>query len=265
MEISHLHQLFIQSNGICTDTRKLKKGDIYFALKGPSFNGNDFALKALNAGAVYAVIDESLESKDQRLIHVDDALQALQQLARIHRRKLNIPILAITGSNGKTTNKELIAAVLSKKYKTHYTSGNLNNHIGVPLTLLSLNDEHEVAVVEMGANHIGEIAELCSIAEPDHALITSIGVAHLEGFGSMKGIRNGKKELFDYMVQTGGRSFINVSEPEVASLYEGSSDNAFIFGDEAHLPYWEITTLNPFVQQMVHSIELRAPSLRCDQ
>ncbi|MCP4124959.1 MAG: UDP-N-acetylmuramoyl-tripeptide--D-alanyl-D-alanine ligase [Bacteroidetes bacterium] len=262
MELSALYRSFLNSNGICTDTRKLEKGQLYFALKGPNFNGNKFAQSALDAGASYAVIDEVQDSMDDHMILVEDALTTLQDLARHHRRQYEIPVLAITGSNGKTTNKELISAVLSKRYKTLFTEGNLNNHIGVPLTLLRLKPDDEFAVIEMGANHSGEIAELCSIAEPDHGLITSIGVAHLEGFGSMEGIKKGKKELFDHLIRTKGMCFINLQVPEVASLFGGSKELTVPFGNEKCLPYGVITSEDPFIQLSIHwrdgSVEVRS-------
>jgi len=216
----------------------------------------------LEAGASYAIVDEPQKKSDERTIQVDDVLSCLQNLAQYHRRQCAIPVIAITGSNGKTTNKELISAVLAKRYNTLYTHGNLNNHIGVPLTLLRLTKEHEMAVIEMGANHIGEIAELCNIAEPDHGIITSIGIAHLEGFGSMEGIRKGKKELFDYLVSNKGTCFINLNDADVPGLYEGRDKDAVLFGDEEHQPYFVITSGHPFVQVSMHwdggSTEIRS-------
>jgi UDP-N-acetylmuramoyl-tripeptide--D-alanyl-D-alanine ligase len=193
---AQLYSIFLNHPHIITDTRKLIKGGIFFALKGGNFNGNQFAIQALNGGAAYAVIDEDIQSDDERLLLVDDVLIALQDLATYHRTQTKIPVLAITGSNGKTTTKELIAAVLSKKYNVNYTQGNLNNHIGVPLTLLSITNENNFAVVEMGANHQKEIELLASIAQPDFGLITNIGKAHLEGFGGIEGVKKGKGELY---------------------------------------------------------------------
>lgn len=193
---AQLYSLFQKHPHVITDTRKLIKGGIFFALKGGNFNGNQFALQALNEGAAYAVIDEDLQNNDDRLLKVDNVLIALQDLATYHRTQTKIPVLAITGSNGKTTTKELIAAVLSKKYNVNYTQGNLNNHIGVPLTLLSITNENNFAVVEMGANHQKEIELLASIAKPDFGLITNIGKAHLEGFGGIEGVKKGKGELY---------------------------------------------------------------------
>jgi UDP-N-acetylmuramoyl-tripeptide--D-alanyl-D-alanine ligase len=206
---------------ICTDTRKLFKGAIFFALKGANFNANEFAAKAIEAGCAYAVIDEE-KYKTEKCLLVPDVLKALQQLANYHRRQLTIPFLSITGSNGKTTNKELINAVLSKKYNTLATEGNLNNHIGVPLTLLRITNEHEFAIIEMGANHQGEIDELCRIAEPDFGLITNIGKAHLEGFGGIEGVKKGKSEMYRYIKSKQGKVFIN-GDDEV--LYELAFEN----------------------------------------
>jgi UDP-N-acetylmuramoyl-tripeptide--D-alanyl-D-alanine ligase len=194
---------------ICTDTRKLEPGSVFFALKGGNFNANEFAQKAIDAGCSLAVVDEEKYVTDTKIVLVADVLKALQALATHHRRQFTIPFLAITGSNGKTTNKELINAVLSKKFKTLATIGNLNNHIGVPLTLLNIKAEHEFAIIEMGANHQGEINELCDITEPDFGLITNIGKAHLEGFGGEEGIKKGKSELYKYIKTKNGKVFVN--------------------------------------------------------
>ncbi len=199
MNIEELYQIYLQYPNVQTDTRKLKAGDIFFALKGPNFNGNAFVKSALEAGAVYAIIDEKEFEVPGKTILVNDVLATLQQLAHHHRRQFSIPFIAITGSNGKTTTKELIHAVLSEKYRVYTTEGNLNNHIGVPLTILKIKNDAEIAVVEMGANHLHEIEGYCKIAAPTHGLITNCGKAHLEGFGSIEGIRKGKGELFDYL------------------------------------------------------------------
>ncbi len=209
MTIENLYQIFLQHPQISTDTRKITPNSIFFALKGANFNANTFAEKALEMGAAYAVIDEAAYRKSDRFILVDDALAALQDLARFHRKQLNIPVIGLTGSNGKTTTKELINSVLSQQFKTYATKGNLNNHIGVPLTLLSISRETEIAIIEMGANHQREIAFLCSIAQPTHGLITNIGKAHLEGFGGPEGVRKGKGELFDFLEHTSGTAFVN--------------------------------------------------------
>jgi UDP-N-acetylmuramoyl-tripeptide--D-alanyl-D-alanine ligase len=209
MNIADLYKLYKEHPSVQTDTRKLKHGDIFFALKGPSFNGNEFAKKAIDDGASYAVIDEEEFEIAGKTILVDDVLSALQQLAKHHRQQFNIPFIGITGSNGKTTTKELIHAVLATTYKTYTTEGNLNNHIGIPLTILKIKADAEVAVIEMGANHIGEIASYCQIALPTHGLITNCGKAHLEGFGSEEGVRKAKGELFDFLrTLTHGYAFV---------------------------------------------------------
>ena len=199
MQIEQLYTIYQQHPSVQTDTRKLKAGDIFFALKGGNFNGNHFAKQAVDAGAPYVVIDEKEFEIPGKTILVDDVLITLQQLAKHHRQQFNIPFIAITGSNGKTTTKELIHSVLSTTYKTYTTEGNLNNHIGVPLTILKIKDDAEMAVIEMGANHIGEIASYCSYALPTHGIITNIGKAHLEGFGSLEGVKKAKGELFDFL------------------------------------------------------------------
>lgn len=196
MRTEELYYLYQQHPSVVTDTRKLQPGDIYFALKGPNFNGNRFAKQALDGGASYAVIDEADYAIEGKTILVDDVLQTLQALARHHRQQFEIPFIAITGSNGKTTTKELIHAVLASTFKTSTTEGNLNNHIGVPLTILKIKPNADMAVIEMGANHQREIASYCEIALPTHGLITNVGKAHLEGFGGVEGIKKGKGELF---------------------------------------------------------------------
>jgi UDP-N-acetylmuramoyl-tripeptide--D-alanyl-D-alanine ligase len=208
MLIQELYSIFIQHPSIQTDTRKLNTGDLYFALKGPNFNGNLFAKQALEAGAAYAIVDEPVNFSDSRLIQTTDTLNLLQELAKYHRLQFEIPFLAITGSNGKTTTKELISEVLSGSYKTYTTKGNLNNHIGIPLTLLSVKKDAEIAVIEMGANHQKEIEDYCTYTLPTHGIITNCGKAHLEGFGGVDGVRKGKGELFDYLKATGGTAFI---------------------------------------------------------
>lgn len=221
MDISALHQLYLQHPSVQTDTRKLKQGDIFFALKGDNFNGNTFAAQALEKGAVYAIIDEPIYKIDDRYIVVENVLATLQSLARHHRRHFNIPFIAITGSNGKTTTKELITAVLSKKFKTYATEGNLNNHIGVPLTLLKIKKDAEMAVIEMGANHLREIASYCDIALPTHGIITNCGKAHIEGFGSLEGVRKGKGELYDFLRENDGVIFRNADLSYLEEMAHG--------------------------------------------
>ncbi len=216
--IESLYQHFLNATGVSTDTRSIQKGQIFFALNGPNFNANKFAASALESGASLAVVDDEAYATDKRYFLVKDGLTALQELARHHRKQLQIPVIAITGSNGKTSTKELIRDVLSRKYKVLATKGNLNNHIGVPLTLLSITPDIEIAVVEMGANHIGEIAALCELALPDHGLITNIGKAHLEGFGSFEGVIRGKSELYNYLIQNEGVVFVNSQNEILANM-----------------------------------------------
>jgi UDP-N-acetylmuramoyl-tripeptide--D-alanyl-D-alanine ligase len=205
-----LYKLFIDcGQKITTDTRKLEKGSVFFALKGDNFNANLFAKNAIDGGCAFAVVDDENSSNGNTILLVKNVLETLQQLAKYHRRQLKFPVIGITGSNGKTTNKELIYAVLSKKYNTYATKGNLNNHIGVPLTLLSLTQQHEMAIIEMGANHQGEIAMLCELADPNYGVITNIGKAHLEGFGGIEGVRKGKSELYKYLEIKNRKIFIN--------------------------------------------------------
>ncbi len=235
MTISQLYEIFKIHPSVQTDTRKLKNGDLYFALKGAHFNGNTFAAQALEAGAVYAVIDEAEYLLNDRTILVDDVLTTLQLLAQHHRRQFNIPFIAITGSNGKTTTKELVHAVLSTTYRTYTTEGNLNNHIGIPLTLLRVGFDAEMAVVEMGANHQKEIASYCIYTEPTHGLITNIGKAHLEGFGGVEGIRKGKGELFDYLRSSAGTAFVYADDPFLPGMSNGIAKQVTYGAYEADL------------------------------
>lgn len=208
MQIQELYKIYLQNPSVQTDTRKLQHGDIFFALKGPSFNGNLFARQALDAGAACVVVDEEVGLNDEKVIKTDDVLTTLQALAKYHRQQFNIPFIAITGSNGKTTTKELVHAVLSSKYVTYTTMGNLNNHIGIPLTILSVRQNAEMAVIEMGANHQKEIEGYCKYTLPTHGIITNCGKAHLEGFGGIMGVRKGKGELYDYIRENGGTVFL---------------------------------------------------------
>ena len=208
MLLKELYSIFIQYPSIQTDTRKIKTGDLFFALKGPNFNGNHFAKEALDAGAAYVIVDEPVNFLDNRLIETENTLQLLQDLAKFHRQQFTIPFIAITGSNGKTTTKELINEVLASTYKTYCTKGNLNNHIGIPLTILAVKKDAEIAVIEMGANHQKEIASYCQYTLPTHGIITNCGKAHLEGFGGEEGVIKGKGELFDYLKISGGTAFI---------------------------------------------------------
>ena len=239
MNIPELYEIYKKHPSVQTDTRKLNKGDIFFALKGPNFNGNQFAQKAIEQGAIYSVINDSNFEIPGKTILVDDVLASIQQLARHHRQQFDIPFLAITGSNGKTTTKELIHAVLNTTYTTYTTEGNLNNHIGIPLTILKIKHDAEMAVIEMGANHIGEIASYCKIAMPTHGLITNCGKAHLEGFGSEEGVRKAKGELFDYLrTLTHGHAFVmwdydylqKMSKGISGIIKYGTRDDAHVIG-----------------------------------
>ena len=219
IEIPQLYHFYLEKNRVFTDSRLAVNGGIFFALKGERFDGNDFALKAIDDGADYAVVDRIELANREKCLYVTDALEALQKLANHHRNQLTIPVLAITGSNGKTTTKELITAVLSQKYKLLSTEGNLNNHIGVPLTILSINEEHDIAVVEMGANHLGEIDFLCNIAQPNYGLITNVGKAHIEGFGSFEGVKQTKSELYRYLAKHNGKGiFVNTANQHLTGL-----------------------------------------------
>ena len=241
MEINELYQLYLQSGKVTTDSRQVEPGSMFFALRGDNFDGNQFAAAALEKGAAYAVVDDPAVAKSGSFILVDDVLLTLQQLARFHRRQFLIPVIGITGSNGKTTTKELISAVLASHYNTHYTRGNLNNHIGVCLTLLAMPLNTEVAVIEMGANAQGEIAALCRIAEPTHGLITNIGKAHLEGFGGLEGVKKGKSELYRFLSENRSTAFINTDEPFLEELSAGVSKRvAYCLSEDPapdHQPY----------------------------
>lgn len=221
MKTAELYQLFCQHPLVSTDSRNIPNNSLFFALKGQNFDGNKFAAEAITKGAAYAVIDNPEYAVHEHLILVDDVLSTLQQLANFHRRELGVPVLAITGTNGKTTSKELIASVLLNRFNVCYTQGNLNNHLGVPLTLLSMTRETQLGVIEMGANHPGEIATLCRIAEPNYGLVTNMGKAHLEGFGSFEGVIKTKTELYDYLCETRGKCFINADNELLLKQAEG--------------------------------------------
>lgn len=244
-----LFDAFLNSTGVTTDTRSIPKGSIFFALKGARFNGNEFALQALELGASYAVVDEVV-GDHERLIQVDDVLAALQDCARTYRRFLGIPIIGLTGSNGKTTNKELFHAVLNKKFNTYATEGNFNNHIGVPLSLLRIPRDSELAVIEMGANHQREIALLASICEPSIGYITNYGKAHLEGFGGVEGIIKGKSELYDYLRSSEAMAMINFDD---GIQVEKSQDiEQFGFGQEKGFVRWSSESKSEFAGVRIH-------------
>ncbi|MDR0711853.1 MAG: UDP-N-acetylmuramoyl-tripeptide--D-alanyl-D-alanine ligase [Prevotellaceae bacterium] len=257
--IAQLHNIFLSSSGVCTDSRKVFRGCIFFALKGSNFNGNAYAAAALAQGAAYAVADENV-GKGARYLKVDSVLKTLQELAAYHRRCLNLPIVAITGTNGKTTTKELVAATLSRKFCVAATRGNLNNHIGVPLTLLGMNKDTQLGIVEMGANHPGEIADLCRIAQPNAGLITNVGKAHLEGFGSLEGVKKAKGELYSYLAQHQGQVFCWSGSADLKEMMQahgvqhaimyglrennvradgGSGDNPFLSLHAANRDIWQ--------------------------
>ncbi|WP_445737654.1 UDP-N-acetylmuramoyl-tripeptide--D-alanyl-D-alanine ligase [Mariniflexile sp.] len=229
MEIEALHKLFLACHSACTDTRKIKENDMFFALKGDHFNGNTYAEKALNSGAKYSIVDEPEFNTSSKTILVKNVLETLQELATFHRNYLKTPVIALTGSNGKTTTKELINAALSQKYKTTATVGNLNNHIGVPLTLLSMTKSTEIGIVEMGANHQKEIEFLCTIAQPDYGYITNFGKAHLEGFGSVEGVIKGKSEMYDHLISRNKTIFVNGNDP--IQVEKTKKASVFTFGN----------------------------------
>jgi len=246
MEITELYQKYLESGKVSTDTRQITSGSVFFALKGPSFNANEFAAEALSKGASYAVIDDKRYLANDRCILVDDSLQTLQALATFHRSKLKIPVLGLTGSNGKTTSKELVRDVLSNKFKTLATTGNLNNHIGVPLTVLSIDASHELAVVEMGANHVGEIAALCTIANPTHGFITNIGRAHIGTFGGFDNIIRAKSELYQHLITKGGTVFINSQNAMLASMAKRFK-NPLLYPAKGNYYHCEFLGADPFV------------------
>jgi UDP-N-acetylmuramoyl-tripeptide--D-alanyl-D-alanine ligase len=218
--ISELYDLFLHHRKVSTDSRQIDRGSLFFALKGDHFDGNNYAEEALEKGAAYAVVDDPKLAGKPQILQTDSVLKTLQDLAKMHRKHIAIPVIGITGTNGKTSTKELTHAVLSRKYKAFATKGNLNNHIGVPISILSIGESDEIAVIELGANHIGEIAFLCSVADPDYGLITNVGKAHLEGFGSFEGVIKAKTELYKYLENKNGLVFIN---KEDRLLYEHAS------------------------------------------
>jgi len=227
VSIPEIHKHFKECSAICTDTRKLKKDALFIALKGPSFNGNKFVSKALEDGCKYAIVDELEYHIEGKTILVEDVLSTLQKLSTYHRKQFDIPIIGITGSNGKTTTKELVHAVLSEKYETLATIGNFNNHIGVPLTLLRLQEKHEIAIVEMGANHVGEIAELCKIAQPNFGIITNIGKAHIGEFGGYENIKIAKSELYRFIESNNGHLFINSDDSILNELQNSKNKTSY--------------------------------------
>lgn len=258
MMITDLYDQYLQNPKICTDTRKISSGCLFFALKGPHFNGNEFAREALNKGASYVIVDDELYAADDRYILVKDSLTTLQELARFHRKQLKCKILGITGSNGKTTSKELCLQVLKKKYNTMATSGNLNNHIGVPLSILSIGSDTEIAIIEMGANHINEIEFLCGIAEPDYGVITNVGKAHLEGFGSLEGVLKAKTELYRYLATKNAPVFVKDNDYK---LIDKIPDECRIirFGELKNSNYIiKYNGAQPFVKVLSNEIQIQS-------
>jgi UDP-N-acetylmuramoyl-tripeptide--D-alanyl-D-alanine ligase len=236
MAIEEIYQLYLQHPVISTDTRKIAPGSLFFALKGDKFDANTFAAQALEAGAAYAIIDNAEYRLNDKTILVDDVLATLQNLARYHRKQLQIPVIGLTGTNGKTTTKELINAVLSQQFNVLATQGNLNNHIGVPLTMLSITHAHQIAVIEMGANHQKEIELLCTIAQPTHGLITNVGKAHLEGFGGVEGVKKGKGELYDYLKATNQTAFVCSHNTDLVLMQESRHlENVVYYGRRSFL------------------------------
>lgn len=253
MEIEQLHKRFLEHPQICTDTRKINKDCIFFALKGDNFNGNTYAAEALRKGAAYAVVDEGQYAISDSYVLVEDTLQSLQKLGTYHRNFSNAKVIALTGSNGKTTTKELINAVLSKKYRTIATIGNLNNHIGVPLTLLSITKDTEIAIVEMGANHQKEIESLCKIVRPDFGYITNFGKAHLEGFGGEEGVIKGKSELYEFLTANDKSIFMNADDRIQFEKLEGHIKKFGFSSDKKEFYRISFVSANPFVKIAVEN------------
>jgi len=258
MNNNDLYRIYAQYPKIITDTRKIEPESIFFALKGEQFDGNDFAAQALASGCNYAVVDRPEKAIDDRYILVDNALNALQELAREHRRRLDIPVIAITGSNAKTTTKELIRCVLGAKYDVYATLGNLNNHIGVPLTILGIPPRTQIAIIEMGANHQGEIKTLCEIAQPTCGLITNIGKAHLKGFGSLDGVKQAKKELYDYLNERNGAIFYHEENPILADMLQHATTTVVGYGLPSSLStlpvkcWGKVASASPYLNMELH-------------
>lgn len=257
METAQLYTYFLKAEALTTDSRSIPKNSIFFALKGENFNGNLFAEEAIRKGAIYAVVDEEQYKNHPNIILVDNTLTALQQLANYHRKQIGIPIIALTGSNGKTTTKELIHSVLKTTYKTIATKGNLNNHIGVPLTLLSMTKETELGIVEMGANHLNEITTLCTIAEPDFGYITNFGKAHLEGFGGVEGVIKGKSELYQFLIKHQKTIFINADDP-IQNNKTANYPRKFSFSHEHGDVIIKFINAQPFVELSVNNMSIHS-------
>ena len=250
--IEKLYSIYLKNSAVQTDTRKLQAGEIFFALKGDHFNGNKFAAKALEIGASAVVVDEEIALNNDKIFKVENVLETLQQLAKHHRQQFNIPFIAITGSNGKTTTKELVNSVLATHYKTYTTKGNLNNHIGVPLTLLSIKSDAEMAVIEMGANHQKEIKSYCNYTLPTHGVITNCGKAHLEGFGGVEGVKKGKGELFDFLRTHDGTAFVNWDFEYLQNMSKGISEIVKYATTEGFVT-GKVHSANPFLSVEITS------------
>ncbi|MBO6662387.1 MAG: UDP-N-acetylmuramoyl-tripeptide--D-alanyl-D-alanine ligase [Roseivirga sp.] len=259
--IEQLYQTFLKSTGVSTDTRTIQDGNIWVALKGPNFNANKFAQQALESGAMAVVVDDPEFANNDQCILVEDGLEALQKLANHHRRQFKIPVLGITGSNGKTTTKELVRDVLAKKFNVLATKGNLNNHIGVPLTLLGLNSDIEFAIIEMGANHQKEIAALSSIAEPEFGLITNIGKAHLEGFGGLEGVFKGKTELYEFISARKGKLFVNSRNERLLKKAHALVDEVYTYPEEGDYFHAKLVSNKPNVKLKSDSGKLTSTNL----
>ena len=253
MDIKDLYDIYRNHPTVITDSRVPLEGSLFFGLRGETFNGSLYAHDALNGGSSFAVVDDPSVVRDERYILVENSLETLQKLAMFHRSRLSIPLIAITGSNGKTTTKELTAKILSTQYPTQATRGNLNNHIGVPLTLLGIDDSTEMGIIEMGANHAGEIAMLCRIAMPDYGLITNIGMAHLEGFGSLEGVKKAKKELYDYLEENGGLVFVNEQDKTLEGMLdEFDGDVVWYGGAGESVISGEVLEADPLLRIRLH-------------
>ena len=260
MEISDLHQLFIQSEGITTDTREIVPNALFFAIKGENFDGNQFAEKAISLGAKYAIVEDQNLTKKPQFIFVENVLKTLQDLAKYHRLQFNIPVIGITGSNGKTTSKELMGAVLQKKYKVLITKGNLNNHLGVPFTLLKMNSEHEMAIIEMGANKPGDIKELVEIACPNYGVITNIGKAHIEGFGSIENVVKTKMEMYDYIQNNKGFLFYHAANKILKNGINKSTETLSYGAQNADVS-GELIKLSPYVHFKYQTSSYQSPEI----
>ncbi|NLR92406.1 UDP-N-acetylmuramoyl-tripeptide--D-alanyl-D-alanine ligase [Flammeovirga agarivorans] len=246
MKIEEIYKIFLSTSEVSTDSRNINKNCLFFALKGGNFDGNKYAKGAIEKGAAFAIVDDKSVAENERFILVDDVLSTLQELAAYHRDQFDIPVIAVTGSNGKTTTKEILLRICETTFKTHATKGNFNNHIGVPLTLLDMPKNTEVALIEMGDNHVGEVAELCKIAKPTQGFVTNIGKDHIEGFGSFEQNIRAKSEIFDYLIKNNGIIYIN-SKDEILKNMSKRMKNPILYGDEYDFAFLEFIEVNPFI------------------